>query len=143
MYEPTLMRKPDSLLRCLLRAFGVATGRFCIARIPAARRFRIAAKKQSLGSRSVVDWRAMIAGDFDFVRRFWGAFNDRDLTGLEHLFTDDYVNHAALPGTAPGPEGQAELMKRLWQAFPDAHFSVEHVARDGDTVMRGHDGRNP
>jgi predicted ester cyclase len=71
----------------------------------------------------------------DLVRRFWGAFNDRDLTGLDHLFADDYVNHAALPGTPPGPEGQAQLMERLWSAFPDGRFSVEHVARDGDTII--------
>lgn len=77
----------------------------------------------------------MSDSDFDLVRRFWAAFNDRDLTGLEDLFADEYVNHAALPGTPPGPEGQAQLMERLWHAFPDAHFSVEHVARDGDTVI--------
>jgi predicted ester cyclase len=77
----------------------------------------------------------MSDGELDLVRRFWRAFNDRDLTGLEHLFAPDYVNHAALPGTAPGPEGQAQLMQRLWHAFPDARFSVEHLARDGDTLL--------
>jgi steroid delta-isomerase-like uncharacterized protein len=77
----------------------------------------------------------MIDDDLSLVRRFWDAFNDRDLTGLEDLFADDYVNHAALPGTPQGPEGQAQLMERLWRAFPDGHFSVEHVARDGDTLI--------
>jgi steroid delta-isomerase-like uncharacterized protein len=77
----------------------------------------------------------MIDDDLSLVRRFWDAFNDRDLTGLEDLFADDYVNHAALPGTPQGPEGQAQLMERLWCAFPDGHFSVEHVARDGDTLI--------
>jgi predicted ester cyclase len=73
--------------------------------------------------------------DAELVRRFWGAFNDRDLTGLRDLFADDYVNHAALPGTPPGPEGQAQLMERLWQAFPDGRFTIEHVARDGATLI--------
>jgi steroid delta-isomerase-like uncharacterized protein len=73
--------------------------------------------------------------DVELVRRFWGAFNDRDLTGLEDLFSDDYVNHAALPGTPSGPEGQAQLMERLWQAFPDGRFHIDHVARDGDTLI--------
>jgi steroid delta-isomerase-like uncharacterized protein len=70
------------------------------------------------------------------VRRFWEqAFNQRDLEALEGLFADGYVNHAALPGTPPGPEGQAQLMQRLWAAFPDARFTIEHLARDGDTVI--------
>jgi steroid delta-isomerase-like uncharacterized protein len=73
--------------------------------------------------------------DLDLVQRFWNAFNERDLSVLEDLFADDYVNHAALPGTPPGPEGQAELMKRLWTAFPDGRFTIEHVARDGDWVI--------
>jgi steroid delta-isomerase-like uncharacterized protein len=77
----------------------------------------------------------MAARDVELVRQFWGAFNDRDLTGLEDLFADDYVNHAALPGTPPGPEGQAQLMERLWRAFPDGRFTIEHVARDGDTLI--------
>jgi ketosteroid isomerase-like protein len=62
------------------------------------------------------------------TRRFWEAFNSRELDGLGDLFAHDYVNHAA----PPGPEGQAALMKRLWSAFPDARFEIEHLARDGD-----------
>ena len=76
-----------------------------------------------------------MSDDLGLVQRFWDAFNARDLSGLDDLFADDYVNHAALPGTPPGPEGQAELMKRLWHAFPNARFTIEHVARDGDTVI--------
>ena len=26
-------------------------------------------------------------------------------------------------------------MERLWEAFPDAHFEIEHLASDGDTVI--------
>src|SRR3954454_20630620 len=69
------------------------------------------------------------------VERFWEAFNDRDLSLLDDLFAEDYVNHASLPGTPPGPEGQAQLMQRLWAAFPDARFEIEHLAEDGDTVV--------
>jgi hypothetical protein len=39
----------------------------------------------------------MSESDFDLVRQFWRAFTERDLTGLENLIADDYVNHAALP----------------------------------------------
>ncbi len=70
------------------------------------------------------------------VRRFWeDAFNGRDLSALDDLIADDYVNHAALPGTPPGVAGQAALMQRLWTAFPDARFAIEHMAVDGETVI--------
>ena len=70
------------------------------------------------------------------TREFWErAFNGRDLSALGDLIAEGYVNHAALPGTPPGVEGQAQLMQRLWTAFPDARFTIEHLALDGDTVI--------
>ena len=72
----------------------------------------------------------------DRTREFWErAFNGRDLSALDDLIAEGYVNHAALPGTPPGAEGQAQLMQRLWTAFPDARFTIEHLALDGDTVI--------
>ena len=72
----------------------------------------------------------------DRTREFWErAFNGRDLSALDDLIAEGYVNHAALPGTPPGVEGQAQLMQRLWTAFPDARFTIEHLALDGDTVI--------
>jgi steroid delta-isomerase-like uncharacterized protein len=69
------------------------------------------------------------------VERFWQAFNNRDLSLLDDMFAEDYVNHAAIPGTPPGPAGQAQLMQRLWNAFPDARFEIEHLSQDADTVV--------
>lgn len=68
----------------------------------------------------------------NLAHRFWRAFNERELSGLGELLADDYVNHAALPGTSPGPAGQADVMKRLWQAFPDANFTIEYLAIDDE-----------
>jgi predicted ester cyclase len=70
------------------------------------------------------------------TRRFWEeAFNDRDLSVLDDMFGDEYVNHAALPGTPSGAAGQAVVLERLWAAFPDGRFEIEHVAVDGDVVI--------
>jgi steroid delta-isomerase-like uncharacterized protein len=77
----------------------------------------------------------MDSADRQMVERFWDAFNSRDLSLLDGLFTDDYVNHAAVPGTPTGPEGQVQVMERLWSAFPDATFEIEHLAQDGETVL--------
>ena len=81
------------------------------------------------------------------MRRFWEeAFNDRDLSLLDELIADDYVNHAALPGTPPGPAGQAAVLRRIWAALTDARFDITHLATDGDmaicigTMSGTHDG---
>ena len=58
------------------------------------------------------------------VERYWEAFNTRDLSLLDDVIADDYVNDAALPGTPPGVAGQAQVMERLWTAFPDARFEI-------------------
>jgi len=70
------------------------------------------------------------------VRRVWDeAFNGRDLVVLDAVTAPEFVNHAALPGTPPGPEGHRHVVERLWEAFPDAHFEIQHLAVDGDTVI--------
>lgn len=72
----------------------------------------------------------------DQVRRFWEeGFNGRDLSVLDATLADDYVNHAALSGTPPGRAGQAAVMRRLWDAFPDGRFEIEHLAVDADVVI--------
>ena len=81
------------------------------------------------------------------LREFWErGFNGRELDVVDAITATDFVNHNALPGTPSGPEGHRQVLQRLWEAFPDGRFEVDHLARDGDTVicvgrMRGtHEG---
>jgi predicted ester cyclase len=70
------------------------------------------------------------------IRRLWeDAFNGRELDLLDAITALEFVNRNALPGTPPGPEGHRQVVERLWKAFPDAHFEIEHLASDGDTVV--------
>src|SRR3954451_13402062 len=70
------------------------------------------------------------------IRGPWGgAFNARELDVLDAITAPDFVNHNALAGTPRGPEGHRQVVERLWKAFPDAHFEIEHLASDGDTVI--------
>jgi predicted ester cyclase len=70
------------------------------------------------------------------TRRFWlDGFNHRDEAVVRDAIAEGYVNDAALPGTPEGPEGQVAVLRRIWTAFPDAHFEIEHLARDGDHVI--------
>jgi steroid delta-isomerase-like uncharacterized protein len=64
------------------------------------------------------------------------VFNDRDLTRInDQTFSSEFVNRNAVSGTPNGPEGQRQVMQRLWAAFPDARFEIEEIAADGDTVI--------
>jgi predicted ester cyclase len=70
------------------------------------------------------------------VRALWEqAFNGRALDLLDAITAPEFVNHNALPGTPPGPAGHRQVVERLWKALRDAHFEIEHVAGDGDTVI--------
>ena len=40
------------------------------------------------------------------MQRFWQAFNDRELSLLDDLFGEDYVNHATIPRTLPVPRAK-------------------------------------
>ena len=70
------------------------------------------------------------------VREFWQqAFNGRNLELIDDFTAPEFVNRNALPGTPAGPEGHRQVVERLWEAFPDAHFEILHLASDGDTVI--------
>jgi steroid delta-isomerase-like uncharacterized protein len=70
------------------------------------------------------------------IRTLWAqAFNGNELDALDAITAPEFVNHNALPGTPPGPEGHRQVFERLWKALPDAHFEIEHLASDGDTVI--------
>ena len=74
--------------------------------------------------------------DVPAVRTLWDeAFNGRDLDALDAITAPEFLNHNALPGTPRGPEGHRQVFERLWTAFPDARFEIEHLAGDGDTVI--------
>jgi steroid delta-isomerase-like uncharacterized protein len=70
------------------------------------------------------------------IHKLWNrAFNARELDALDAITAPEFVNRNALPGTPHGPAGHRQVFERLWQAFPDAHFDIEHLAGDGDTVI--------
>ncbi len=70
------------------------------------------------------------------------VWNQGDLEAVDRYFADDYVDHAPLPGRAPGPEGYRAAVSAIREAFPDLHLTLEHILSEGDQVafhytMRG------
>jgi predicted ester cyclase len=64
-----------------------------------------------------------------FVERVW---NRRQLDRAGELVAPDFVDHAPMPGQAPGLEG----VKRKWamylDAIPDFRVTIEELVAEGD-----------
>jgi hypothetical protein len=69
------------------------------------------------------------------IRGVW-TVNERTLDAIDAVTAPGFLNRNALAGTPPGPAGHRQVVERLWKAFPDAHFEIEHLASDGDKVIQ-------
>ena len=61
------------------------------------------------------------------ARQDWERFNAHDVSDYEGRIAPGFVNHNAAPGTPKGPEGQRQVVGRLFEAFPDMGFEIEEV----------------
>ena len=58
--------------------------------------------------------------------RFWEeGFNQGNMATTDELWSADGVNHAAPPGTPPGPEAVKQLVAKLTASFPGSHLTIE------------------
>jgi steroid delta-isomerase-like uncharacterized protein len=63
------------------------------------------------------------------IERGW---NQGDLSAIDELFSDDFVEHQA--GIGPGRDGVKGSIRFLRTAFPDLRLTVEDAASAGDRV---------
>jgi steroid delta-isomerase-like uncharacterized protein len=69
------------------------------------------------------------------VRRwFEEVINHKRVDRAGELVTQDYVDHGALPGQAPGLEGAKQKWAMYIAAVPDLHGTVEDMLAEGDEV---------
>jgi steroid delta-isomerase-like uncharacterized protein len=69
------------------------------------------------------------------VRRwFEEVINHLRVDRSGELVTQDYVDHGALPGQAPGLEGAKQKWAMYIAAVPDLHGTVEDMLAEGDEV---------
>jgi len=57
-----------------------------------------------------------------------------DADAGQELVSEDFVNHAAPPGTPPGHEGIRNQISMLAAAFADQTYEIHHLIGDGDCV---------
>jgi len=67
-----------------------------------------------------------------FVDEVW---NEGNFDTVDELVDDDYYHQSSQIPDFDGPERLKELVSELHAAFPDAHFAIEEVVSEGDTVV--------
>ena len=61
-------------------------------------------------------------------------FNQKQLDRAGELVASDYVDHAALPGQAPGLEGAKPKWAIYLAGIPDLRVTIEELVAEGDKV---------
>jgi steroid delta-isomerase-like uncharacterized protein len=69
------------------------------------------------------------------TRLFFQRISAGDLTAVDELVSDDYVEHELVPGLAPGKAGVRQLFGMFHSAFDDAGVAVDDMIAEGDKVF--------
>lgn len=59
----------------------------------------------------------------------------RRVDEVDRFLAPDFIDHAAPPGTPPGPGGFADGVRRILAAFPDACNHIDEMVAEGDRVV--------
>jgi steroid delta-isomerase-like uncharacterized protein len=71
----------------------------------------------------------------DLIRTYVETiFNQRQVDRAEELVAPDYIDHAALPGQAPGLEGAKQKWAMYLAGIPDLRVTIEELVAEGDKV---------
>lgn len=69
-------------------------------------------------------------------------FNQQQVDRADELAAADYLDHAALPGQAPGLQGARKKWAMYLAGIPDLRVSIEDLVAEGDkvAVRRSYEG---
>lgn len=68
------------------------------------------------------------------VRHFYDAVGAGNLSVIDELVADDFVDREAFPGLEPNKEGVKQFFAMLRSAFPDLRMEVREMLADDDLV---------
>lgn len=63
------------------------------------------------------------------------VLNAKHMDAIDKFVAADAVDHAAMPGQAPGLAGVKQMLNMYLTAFPDLHTKVEDMIAEGDKVV--------
>jgi predicted ester cyclase len=61
-------------------------------------------------------------------------FNQKQVDRADELVAPDFIDHAALPGQAPGLEGAKQKWAMYLAGIPDLRVTIEEMVAEGDKV---------
>jgi steroid delta-isomerase-like uncharacterized protein len=68
------------------------------------------------------------------VRHFYDAVGAGNLSVIDELVADDFVDREEFPGLEPNKEGVKQFFAMLRSAFPDLRMEVREMLADDDLV---------
>jgi len=70
------------------------------------------------------------------IRRAYDElWNERNVSVVDELVAEDFLNHAAPPGRQRGRQGLKDVVRMFESAFPDFRYGVEDVISEGEKVV--------
>jgi steroid delta-isomerase-like uncharacterized protein len=70
----------------------------------------------------------------NLVRHFYDEVNAGNLSVIDELVADDFVDREEFPGLEPNKEGVKQFFAMLRSAFPDLRMEVREMLADDDLV---------
>jgi len=61
--------------------------------------------------------------------------NRGNISVIDKVTAENYVDHTAAPGMPPGREGEKQWFMMLRAAFPDGHTTIDDLIAEGDKVV--------
>jgi steroid delta-isomerase-like uncharacterized protein len=72
------------------------------------------------------------------LQRFYEGVSTGDLSVIDELLADDFVEHEDFPGIEPNKEGVRQFFTLFRSAFPDLRLEAHEVVVEGDLLcVRG------
>jgi steroid delta-isomerase-like uncharacterized protein len=69
------------------------------------------------------------------TRQFFERVSSGDLSAIDELVSDDYVEHEQVPGLPAGKAGTRQLFEMFHSAFDQAAVEVDDMIAEGDKVF--------
>ncbi|HEY3924435.1 MAG TPA: ester cyclase [Acidothermaceae bacterium] len=69
------------------------------------------------------------------TRHFFDRISAGDLSAVDELVSDDYIEHEQVPGLASGKAGTRQLFEMFHAAFDQAALEVDEMIAEGDKVF--------
>jgi steroid delta-isomerase-like uncharacterized protein len=70
----------------------------------------------------------------ELARRFFDRMNAGDLSAIDSLVSDDFVEHEEIPGMEPTKAGLRQMFEMIHSGLQDAKFEVDDLIAEGDTA---------